>query len=93
MDFYSSLCININIGGEFMIIDICDGYIIDCETGKNICCIDEIHCQSKEIIYLIITSLIEERDSLLDVILDKDYRIQTLEEDIEMFEDNWGIEE
>ena len=73
-----------------MKIDIDNGMIINAETGEDIKPLSEMTTKECiEFMYL----LVSERDELIDTILDKDYRIEELEQELEMFEDNLGIEE
>ena len=60
---------------------------------KELFSIEEIDKADNEIVKKVIIDLLEEIVTVEDEMLDKDYRIQTLEEDLEMFEDIFGIEE
>lgn len=73
--------------------DLDNGYIIDVESGEELFSIEKIDKADNEVIKKVIIDLLEEIVSIEDEMLDKDHRIQTLEEDLEMFEDNFGIEE
>lgn len=73
--------------------DLDNGYIIEVESGEELFSIEEIDKADNEIVKKVIIDLLEEIVTVEDEMLDKDHRIQTLEEDLEMFEDNFGIEE
>lgn len=73
--------------------DLDNGYIIEVESGEELFSIEEIDKVDNEIVKKVIIDLLEEIVSVEDEMLDKDYKIQTLEEDLEIFEDNFGIEE
>ena len=66
-------------------IDIDNGMVIDANTGEDIVAIDEMSLDmAKDFISL----LISERDELKDEMLECEYKVEMLENDIEMFRDN-----
>ena len=66
-------------------IDIDNGMIIDANTGEDIVSVDEMTLDmAKDFISL----LISERDELKDELLEYEYKVEMLENDIEMFRDN-----
>ena len=66
-------------------IDIDNGMVIDANTGEDIVAIDEMSLDmAKDFISL----LISERDELIDEMLECEYKVEMLENDIEMLRDN-----
>ena len=66
-------------------IDIDNGMIIDANTGEDIVPVDEMTLDmAKDFISL----LISEMDELKDELLEYEYKVEMLENDIEMFRDN-----
>lgn len=71
-----------------MIIDIDGNEIVDIDTGETIIDMGDLSTSNELLLVSIVNALVSERDGLQDDILGKDYRIQCLEEDLEMVRDN-----
>ena len=72
-----------------MNIELDGNLLYNSETGENICSIDDLKDREKAL--FIIRELIDERRNFEDALDTAIYRIEELEDDLRMYEDNYNL--